>query len=294
MAKISWDSINQTPSATTSNNDTKESRFLKLADNGDKAHVRFLINKLEDIEIYTTHRAHIKTSQGKEWDTTVECLRSSGEQPVDACPFCESGLKPKTELYMQLYDVDTNSLKIWTRPTSFAERLRAAFNAVGSMGNGAPICAAVFEITRIGERGSKQTEYTIYPIKIDQGVTLDSLPVKPIDVHSSGCLRAVDWEGARHWQENGDFPQPEKTPVDTYGRQLDAPKAQTYVHNPQPMPQPMPQPAPQPMPQPVAPQPAPYAAPQPVAQPQAQPQAQPTEGNGEAPHASGNGRRIRF
>ena len=297
MARISWDSIDQTPSATNGNNDTKESKFLKLTDNGSKAHVRFLINKLEDIEIYTTHRAHVKTAQGKEWDSTVECLRSSGDQPVDACPFCESGLKPKTELYMQLYDVDSNSLKIWTRPTSFAERLRAAFSAVTAMGNGAPICSAVFEITRIGERGSKQTEYTIYPIKIDQGVTLETLPVKPIDVHNSGCLRSVDWNGARHWQQNGDFPQAEKTSVDQWGRPLDAnpaPQVQVYNHAPSAA---MPTPAPvPPVAQPVyAPQPpvapAPMAPQAPVAQ---QPQAPVADENGEIQQPIARGRRVRF
>lgn len=315
MAKVSWNQIGQTPSATSSsgNSDTKESKFLKLVDNGDKAHVRFLVNRLEEIEIYTTHRAHVKTSMGKEWDLTVECLRSSGDQPVDACPFCESGLKPKTELYMQLYDVDNNALKIWTRPTSFADRLRAAFDAVANMSGGKPVCSAVFEITRIGAKGSKQTEYTIYPISIDN-VTLDQIPVKPIDVHTSGCLRAVDWNGARYWQQHGDFPQPEKTAVDAYGRPIDAnpaPQAQVAYHAPQPSAyqppvQPMPMPAPQPMP---AQQPAPVARPiqQPIAQPAQpmQPAVSPTpipqqptaDENGviqDAPQPARGGRRVRF
>lgn len=333
MAKVNWNQIGQTPSATapSGNSDTKESKFLKLADHGDKAHVRFLINTLEEIEIYTTHRAHVKTSMGKEWDLTVECLRSSGDQPVDACPFCEAGLKPKTELYMQLYDVDNNALKIWTRPTSFAERLRAAFAAVANMSGGKPICSAIFEITRIGAKGSKQTEYTIYPVSIDN-VTLDQIPVKPIDVHTSGCLRAVDWNGARYWQQHGDFPQPEKTAVDAYGRPIDAnpaPQAQVSYHAPQPAPQvppmpaptPVPQPGPsgtayQPAPQPIAqpypqpaPQPMPQPAPQPIAQPVPQPQPQATpyvapqapnglqvDENGvvqDAPATRG-GRRVRF
>jgi len=283
MAKVSWNQIGQTPSATSpsGNSDTKESKFLKLVDHGDKARVRFLVNSLEEIEIYTTHRAHVKTSMGKEWDLTVECLRSSGDQPVDACPFCEAGLKPKTELYMQLYDVDANALKIWTRPASFAERLRAAFAAVANMSGGRPICSAIFEITRIGAKGSKQTEYTIYPISIDD-VTLDQIPVKPIDVHTSGCLRTVDWNGARYWQQHGDFPQPEKTRVDAYGRPLDAnpaPQAQVAYHAPSPAPQPAPYvPNVPPMPQPGAPaqpwdaQPTPQA---PFAQPAPQPAFQP-------------------
>lgn len=321
MANVSWDNIGSIPT-TQNNSDTKQNKFFKLINDGDKAHVRFLVNSVNELEVHTTHRVHVKSSFGNEWDKTVECLRTDGGQPVSACPFCEHGLQVKGEIFIQffverVYDRMTNqwsdskTLQIWTRATGFADQLRSIFKTIETFGQGKPATSFVIEIERKGAKGSKDTKYILSPVGSDN-TTLETLArdynVGPVDVHSTGFLRQVTWNEAQEWAKTGNLPAPEKTNVDTYGRPLEsqpAPAPQAAYHAPnqgfQPIPQyGQPAPAPQAAPTPyAAPQPAPQAAPapQPVSQPApqpapqapvAQPQAQPTY-NGQPVETDENG-----
>ena len=60
--------------------------FFALQNDGDVARVRFMYNKLEDIEGYAVHQIELN---GKK--RYVNCLREYGH-PVDDCPLCKKGM----------------------------------------------------------------------------------------------------------------------------------------------------------------------------------------------------------
>lgn len=297
MAKFAWDQVESVPQ-NENNSESRADRFLKLTNDKQSVLIRFLANSIDDIELHSTHRVHVKTSMGKEWDAAVECLRTDGSQPVSACPFCEKGIAIKNEIYMQVFDESTKTAKVFTRPRSFVEQLRSMFNTIERFGNGAPVASALVKITRNGAKGAKDTTYTLEVIEFTKGVTLETLKrdygVGIEDFHELGCLRDVTWSEANEWARTGNLPAPAKKKVDAYGRPLQEERPQEAVYQPssQPVPQYAPQqPAPQYAPQQPAPQYAPQQpmapAPQPV--PTAQPEA---DENGEI--VPGRRRRSRF
>lgn len=281
MAKYTWDRAESVPQ-NENNSESRTDNFLKLKNDKETALARFLANSIDDIELHSTHRVHVKSSQGKEWDTAVECLRTDGSQPVTACPFCEKGIGIKNEIYMQVFDESTKTAKVFTRPKSFVEQIRSMLGVIERFGNGAPIASALVRITRNGAKGSKDTTYSLEVIEFTQGVTLETLKrdygVEIRDVHDLGCLRDVTWNEANEWARTGNLPAPAKQKVDGYGRPFQEQRPQEAVHQPQraqyqpPVGQPPVGQYQPPVGQPPVGQPAPQAVPpaqyqQPVGQP---------------------------
>lgn len=128
--------------------------FFSLANDGDKAIVRFLVNSEDDIELVHTHTYN---SYGR--SRKVECLRE-GNDPTENCPFCAANRPIQNKVYIKLVEYVPDEqgriqpvAKIWERPVSYATEL------AGDLVEYGPLSNLLFVITRSGAAGSTNTKY---------------------------------------------------------------------------------------------------------------------------------------
>lgn len=133
--------------------------YFNLKDDGDSAVVRFCYDSPDQFDILTTHQT---TVDGK--FRRVNCLRESFKESADTCPMCAAGVPVQQRFYIKLleYTQDENGVitatpKIWERSTSYVNRLNNLCNEYGNISDW------VFKITRMGEKGSMNTDYSIIP-----------------------------------------------------------------------------------------------------------------------------------
>lgn len=129
-----------------------DSEWLKLPNNHDTVRVQFLYHRPEDIDFFSVHKVEI---DGRE--RMVDCKREY-DDPIDACPLCAAGFNPSPTMILSMYDTDNKTVKIWQRGKKFKNKLDSMFNRYGDL------TRMVFEIERIGERGSKETTYELFPM----------------------------------------------------------------------------------------------------------------------------------
>ena len=91
--------------------------FFTLKDDKDTAVVYFMAETVEDLDIYVIH----KVDEGDK-TRNVNCLRLAGE-PVDTCPLCAAGMKPEVRVFVQLYDINEDKVKIWDRGKTFLQMI---------------------------------------------------------------------------------------------------------------------------------------------------------------------------
>ena len=123
--------------------------FFSLKDRESKE-VRFLYDSVENAEVYSVHSVKIG-----EKTKSVDCIRAINE-PVQKCPFCESGMRARPRVYIPLVDKEGN-VYIWERASSFLEDLEAHHQRYGK---GHKLSDLVFEISRKGQ--GLDTKYTIF------------------------------------------------------------------------------------------------------------------------------------
>ena len=142
------------------------SNFFSLKNDKDVATVRFMYNTIEDVEGYAVHEVEV---DGKK--RYVNCLRSYNE-PVDKCPLCAARYKVLAKLFVMLYDVDAEEVKVWDRGKTFFSKLSslcARYN---------PLVSTPFEIERNGKKGDTKTTYETYALDTDE-TKLEDLPEIP-------------------------------------------------------------------------------------------------------------------
>ena len=135
--------------------------YLKLANDGDEAVVRFCYTNPDQFDILTVHDTKV---DGK--FRRVNCLRESFKSSPDTCPFCAAGEKPKNRFYVKLieYTRDENDPqkvnaqpKIWDTSTSYVNVLNNLCTEFGDISD------FVFKIKRNGMKGDTNTSYSILP-----------------------------------------------------------------------------------------------------------------------------------
>ena len=140
--------------------------FFSLKNDKDVATVRFMYNTIDDVEGYSVHEIEV---DGKK--RYVNCLREYN-QPLDDCPLCAAKFKVRARLFVILYDVESEEVKIWDRGKTFFSKLSslcARYN---------PLVSTPFEIERNGKKGDTKTTYETYALDTDD-VTLEDLPEVP-------------------------------------------------------------------------------------------------------------------
>lgn len=152
MAKISFEDAQ-----ANSNNNNTGIGFFALADDGDEAIVRILHDSTDSFDIVTVHEIQTGDKRRK-----IDCLRSFRE-PLDKCPFCNSGMKTSQRFFIHILeyqkDSETGNIvvlpRIWERSTQYATTIKNLMDEYG------PLSDCVFKIRRNGAKGDLHTTYSI-------------------------------------------------------------------------------------------------------------------------------------
>lgn len=172
--------------------------FFKLVNDKDEAHVRIMLNKLEDLEngfMFSCHMVKVPDSQ---YDRPVACLRNYND-PVEDCPFCAAGKKPVPKIYIPLYNEDAEEVQIWDRGKGFMQK----FTAFCSRYSKPSIVAHAVTIERNGKSGDLHTTYELYMDETDD-TTLEDLPELPTVLGTAIMDKTA--EDMEYYLEAGEFP----------------------------------------------------------------------------------------
>lgn len=140
--------------------------FLSIPNDGDVVKVRFMYNKLEDVEGLAVHEVEV---DGKR--RYVNCLREYGK-PVDDCPLCKAGAFVNAKLFIPVYDIESGQVKVWERGKKFFGKIAGICSRYASKDN---LVSHIFEIERHGKKGDTQTTYEVYECGADE-TALEDLP----------------------------------------------------------------------------------------------------------------------
>lgn len=167
--------------------------YFSLKNDKDTAQVRIMYNTIDDVEGYAVHQVEV---DGKK--RYVNCLREYN-QPVSDCPFCEARNFQLAKLFVPLYDIDDDKVKIWERGKKF-------FSKIGSICarySNPTVVSHIFEIERNGKPGDQTTSYEIYETDQDN-TTMEDLPEKPELL--GGLILDKSADEMRYYLDNGKFP----------------------------------------------------------------------------------------
>lgn len=173
--------------------------FFSLKNHKDTAKVRFMYESVEDIEGYAVHEVEV---DGRK--RYVNCLREYNE-PVENCPLCAAKIRVIPKLFVMLYDVDAEEVKIWDRGKTFFARLE------GLCGRYNPLVSTVFEIERNGKPNDPATKYEMYPLESDD-LLLEDLPELPEIL--GGLVLDKSFDELDFFLEEGVFPEADTQDVE--------------------------------------------------------------------------------
>lgn len=193
MARVSYEESEKYFSGTGSD-------WFQLKNDGDVARVQFMLNSIDDIPIFSTHK--IKVGDKERY---VDCIRNP-EDPIDACPFCAAGFPAKAVRFIVMYQHEDGKVKIWERGRQFISKLQGLINRYN------PLEEKVFEIERHGKAGDTNTKYEIYPLDGATPVAMDDVEFPELEGSLILVKTAEDME---YYLDNGSFPNDgqEEAPV---------------------------------------------------------------------------------
>ena len=170
--------------------------YFKLKDDKDVAQVRFMYNGIEDVEGVAVHTVDV---EGSQYGRDVNCLRAYNE-PLDECPLCKKGLKPKVKIYVPLFNIDANEVQIWSKGKSYGATLSGLCSRYAKKGN---LVNNIFEIERNGKKNDKQTTYQAYQVDCDD-TELEDLPEAPDPIGT--VVMNKSFEELDYYAKHGTFP----------------------------------------------------------------------------------------
>ena len=194
MARFSYDEVDNYGGSGGSG-------FFSLSNDGDVASVRFMYNKLEDIEGVAVHQIEVN---GKK--RYINCLREYGH-PVDDCPLCKSGSFVQAKLFIPVFDIETEQVKIWERGKKFFGKIAGICSRYASKED---LVSHIFEVERHGKKGDTQTTYEIFEVKSDD-TTLADLPEVPDVV--GGLVLDKSKDEMQYFIDYGEFPDAGERPA---------------------------------------------------------------------------------
>ena len=172
------------------------SSFFSLKNDGDVARVRFMYNGMEDVVGYAVHEVTVGDKK-----RYVNCLREYNE-PKSKCPFCEANNFQKAKLYIPIYDIDEDEVKIWERGKNFFQKMAALCARYSSAD--VPLVAHTFEIERHGKKGDQGTVYEIYETGSDK-TRIEDLPEIPEVL--GNIILDKSAEEMMEFLDTGEFPE---------------------------------------------------------------------------------------
>lgn len=165
--------------------------FFSLKNDKDTARVRFLYNSIDDVEGVACHEVELN---GKK--RYVNCLREYN-QPLSECPFCAAGKFQAAKLFVPLYDIAEDKVKIWERGKKFFAKLSSICSRYPNL------ASHTFEIERNGKTGETTTTYEIYETGKDD-TRLEDLPEAPQVIGSIVLDKSAD--EMQYYIDYGVFP----------------------------------------------------------------------------------------
>ncbi len=172
------------------------SSFFSLKNDGDTARVRFMYNTAEDIVGYAVHEVTDENGRKR----YVSCLREYNE-PKSKCPLCAANNVQKAKIYIPIYDVDEEEVKLWERGKTYFAEISAICARYSSADT--PLVAQVFDIERIGKKNDPKTVYRPYPVGSPDNTRLEDLP-EPPDALGSIVLEKTA-EEMQNYLDTGSF-----------------------------------------------------------------------------------------
>lgn len=157
MAQFSYeDFLKKEATKPQGNFEKGEISFLSnyLQNDGDSVLVRFPYATPNDFTFYSLHRVNV---EGKY--KNILCLRNDTD-PVGACPLCAKGDNAKDRILIKCiaYIQGDRGIEIkpcvWERPAKFARNIAECITSFPN---------SVYKVSRMGAKGSKDTNYTIMP-----------------------------------------------------------------------------------------------------------------------------------
>ena len=204
MARVSYEDSEKYFSGSGSD-------WFQLKNDGDVARVQFMLNSIDDIPIFSTHKVKIGDKE-----RYVDCLRNPHD-PVDACPFCAAGMPAKAVRFIIMFQHDDNKVKIWERGRQFISKLQGLINRYN------PLEEKVFEIERHGKAGDTNTKYEIYPLDGVDSVNLDEVEMPELE---GSLILQKTFDEMEHYLDNGSFPDDNQdAPVRRRGAEAPARRA---------------------------------------------------------------------
>ena len=167
------------------------SEWFQLKNDGDVARVQFMLNSIDDIPIFSTHKVKVGDKE-----RYVDCLRTP-QDPIDACPFCAAGLPAKAVRFIIMYQHDDGKVKIWERGRQFISKLQGLINRYN------PLEEKVFEVERHGKAGDTNTKYEIYPLDGVESMNLDDVELPELE---GGLILQKTFEEMEEYLDTGSFP----------------------------------------------------------------------------------------
>ena len=177
-------------------NNSGKSTFFTLKNDKETARVRFMYNGMGNVEGYSVHEVTVGDKR-----RYVNCIREYTD-PKSVCPLCAAGNFQKAKLFVPLYDVDTQEVKLWERGKRFFGDLGSLCSRYSSADT--PLVSHIFEIERRGKPKDTSTTYGIYEIDKDK-VTLEDLPEVPEVLGTLILDKSA--EEMNYFLERGEFPE---------------------------------------------------------------------------------------
>ena len=184
MARVSYDDSEKYYSGSGSD-------WFQLKNDGDVARVQFMLNSVDDIPIFSTHKVKVGNKE-----RYVDCLRNP-QDPIDMCPFCAAGLPAKAVRFIIMYQHDDGKVKIWERGRQFISKLQGLINRYN------PLEDKVFEVERHGKAGDTSTKYEVYPLDGVQPVNLDDVEMPELE---GSLILQKNADEMEYYLDTGNFP----------------------------------------------------------------------------------------
>lgn len=201
MARVSYEDSEKYFSGSGSD-------WFQLKNDGDVARVQFMLNSIDDIPIFSTHKVKVGDKE-----RYVDCIRNP-QDPIDACPFCAAGLPAKAVRFIVMFQHDDNKVKIWERGRQFISKLQGLINRYN------PLEEKVFEVERHGKAGDTNTKYEIYPLDGVEPVNLDEVEMPELE---GSLILQKSFEDMEYYLDNGSFPDDVQSEAPVRRRGVDAP-----------------------------------------------------------------------
>ena len=185
MARVSYEDSEKYYSGSGSD-------WFQLKNDGDVARVQFMMNSIDDIPIFSTHKVKVGDKE-----RYVDCLRNPHD-PIDVCPFCAEGMPAKAVRFIIMFQHDDNKVKIWERGRQFISKLQGLINRYN------PLEDHVFEIERHGKAGDTNTKYEIYPLDGVEAVNMEDIEMPELE---GSLILQKTFEEMEAFLDTGKFPE---------------------------------------------------------------------------------------